>query len=286
VAALDEDGTLESPETGIVDSHGLMAALMGQFEEDGEGVLALRTAVVGVEPVRRGAGGWNVRVRSAGEDTETSISAEVVVNAAGLGAVAVHNMLCSSSENPPLHPHMDMFFAKGTYFSYHPTTAEGARVLAIRRLVYPVHPPGHAGLGTHLTLDLAGRVRFGPDVQWVDSADDLDVRPRRDNASGHSSSSSLSSSSIDPRVGPAAEEIRSYLVPRIDVAALAPDYAGMRPKLAPAGSGFQDFVIQRSAVYEGWVDLLGIESPGLTSALAIAERVDALLYGGCQSSSS
>jgi len=153
---------------------------------------------------------------------------------------------------------MDLFFAKGNYFSY--TASPQPR---ITKLIYPAPEPGHAGLGTHLTLDLAGRIRFGPDVEWVDSPDDLSVSTER--------------------LPLAVEEIRKYL-PGIDENALVPDYVGIRPKLSRQGAvthgkGFNDFIVRLEDGYSGWVNLLGIESPGLTSSLAIAERVERLLYG-------
>ena len=244
-------GALESPETGIVDSHGLMTSLEGVFEEDG-GVVAVDSEVVGVASLGspKGSAGWEVTVRdSSGE--ESTIRSETVVNAAGLGSVAVHNMIV------PPERHLALYFSKGNYFSY------SASYPKPTRLLYPSMPPGHGGLGTHLTIDLMGRVRFGPDVQWVDDPNDLNV-------------------SVE-QLPSAVEEIRRYL-PGVDRDALAPDYAGIRPKLARqgavgAGKGFVDFVVRKEEAFEGLVTLLGIESPGLTSSLAIGEMVEELLYG-------
>ncbi|GJC77935.1 L-2-hydroxyglutarate dehydrogenase, mitochondrial [Colletotrichum liriopes] len=150
-----------------------------------------------------------------------------------------------------------MYYAKGNYFSYASSAPK------VGRLIYPAPEPGAGGLGTHLTLDLAGRVRFGPDVEWVGSADDLAVN--------------------GARMPAAVEAIKKYL-PGLDESCLEPDYAGIRPKLGKLGAvahgtGFHDFIIRKEDGYEGWVNLLGIESPGLTSCLAIAERVDEILYG-------
>ncbi|SPO05906.1 related to FAD dependent oxidoreductase [Cephalotrichum gorgonifer] len=247
-------GCLESPETGIVDSHGLMMALAGQLEESG-GTVALNSRVTDVSPLgggRNGDAGWEVSVEDPAAPGEASaITADVVVNAAGLGAVAVHNMIV------PPERRREMFYAKGNYFSYSPSSPR------LSRLIYPAPEPGKAGLGTHLTLDLAGRIRFGPDVEWVDSPDDLAVSAAR--------------------LGEAVRDIRGYL-PGIDETGLVPDYVGIRPKLSRAGAvgagkGFQDFIIRREEGFEGWVNLLGIESPGLTSSLAIGERVERILYG-------
>ncbi|KAM4056833.1 FAD dependent oxidoreductase [Hirsutella rhossiliensis] len=248
-----EAGALESPETGIVDAHGLMVCLQGLFEEAG-GVVALNSAVEGVTPLGSsppGSAGWQLHVRDASTGRLSTVTAETLINAAGLGAVAVHNMIAP----PPRH--RTLYFAKGTYFSY--TSSPRLRV---SRLIYPAPEPGAAGLGTHLTRDLAGCVRFGPDVEWVDRPDDL-------------------AASAD-RLAQAAGEIRKYL-PAVDEACLSPDYAGVRPKLSyrgagVSGRGFNDFVITKEEGYEGWVNLLGIESPGLTSCLAIAERVEQLLH--------
>jgi len=149
------------------------------------------------------------------------------------------------------------WYAKGNYFSY------AAPLPRVSRLIYPAPEPGAGGLGTHLTLDLGGRMRFGPDVEWVESPEDLAVN--------------------GARMADAVAEIQKYL-PGVDASCLAPDYAGIRPKLSPGGAvgtgkGFNDFIIRMEDGYAGWVNLLGIESPGLTSSLAIGEEVERLLYG-------
>ncbi|KAI3394200.1 hypothetical protein diail_3015 [Diaporthe ilicicola] len=244
-------GCLESPTTGIVDSHALMVALLGHAEDAGA-TFSPGSRVVAVTPLGgppAGSGGWEVTVRDTQSGGESTVSADTLVNAAGLGACDVHNMVRPTDN-------MRIYYAKGNYFSY---SASHPRV---GTLVYPAPEPGAGGLGTHLTLDMGGRVRFGPDVEWVGSADDLAVN--------------------GDRMAAAAEEIRKYL-PGVDAAALGPDYAGIRPKLAPRqavmeGKGFNDFVIRREEGYEGWVNLLGIESPGLTSSLAIGDMVEGLLY--------
>ncbi|KAI5463327.1 FAD dependent oxidoreductase [Mariannaea sp. PMI_226] len=243
---------LESPTTGIIDSHGLMMCLLGLFEDAG-GVTALNSPVTDIKPLGAtpGSGGWEVQVRDASTGETSTITTETLINAAGLGAVNIHNLIVPPAQQKKL------YYAKGNYFSY------GGSHPRVSRLIYPAPEPGAAGLGTHLTLDLAGRLRFGPDVDWVDSPDDLAV-----NAS---------------RLLEAVGEIKKYL-PGIDETLLVADYAGIRPKLSGQadvlkGKGFNDFVVQREDGYEGWVNLLGIESPGLTSSLAIAERVEELLYG-------
>jgi 2-hydroxyglutarate dehydrogenase len=128
-------------------------------------------------------------------------------------------------------------------------------------LIYPAPVPGHGGLGTHLTLDMGGRVRFGPDVEWTDSP--TDYTPNAKNLQA------------------AIDDIQTYL-PGVDRDAIAPDYVGIRPKLgrlaATSGKDFQDFYIVREEGFEGFVNLLAMESPGLTSSLAVAEEVEGLLY--------
>lgn len=244
-------GVLDSPTTGIVDSHGLMLALLGRFEEN-EGILALNSPVVGITPLgENGSQGWEIEVKDSATSETSTITAETIINAAGLGAVAIHNMITPPSQ------HKKMFYAKGNYFSYSSSTPK------ISRLIYPAPAPGAGGLGTHLTLDLGGRIRFGPDVEWVDNEHDLTANAKQ--------------------LSEAIKEIHHYL-PSVDESCLAADYAGIRPKLARGGGGvdgkgFLDFIIRKEEGYEGWVNLLGIESPGLTSSLAIGEKVDAMLYG-------
>ncbi|KAH7238299.1 FAD dependent oxidoreductase [Fusarium tricinctum] len=247
---------LESPTTGIVDSHGLMLCLQGLFEDSG-GVSALNSPVMNITPLgsKPGSEGWEIEVKDAATGETSSITAETLINAAGLGAVVVHNMIVPSDQR------QELYYAKGNYFSY------SASQPKVSRLIYPVPEPGIAGLGTHLTLDLAGRLRFGPDVEWIEDPNDLAVNAAR--------------------LPQAITEIQRYL-PGIDASALVADYAGIRPKLASQddvlkGKGFHDFIIRKEAGYEGWVNLLGIESPGLTSSLAIAEMVQGLLYGTVKS---
>ncbi len=224
-------GVLESPTTGIVDSHGLMVALQGEFEEAG-GVTAANSTVTHVEPLsssgtdKPGSGGWRLTIRDSTTGESSTIEAETIVNSAGLGAADIHNMIV-----PPAR-RMRLYYAKGNYFGYAATEPR------VRRLVYPTTLPGAGGLGTHLTLDLAGRLRFGPDVDWVDDPGDLAVNTAR--------------------FPDALAAIRRYL-PDIDEAALSPDYAGIRPKLGRAGAvgagkGFFDFHIELEDRYAGWVN--------------------------------
>lgn len=243
-------GILESPTTGIVDSHAYMQFLLGDFEDKG-GDVALQCPVVGIEALGdNGGAGWAITTRDASSGEESTVTAEIIINSAGLGACHVNNMILPSSR------HMTPYYAKGNYFSYAASTPR------TKHLIYPAPEPGLGGLGTHLTLDIAGRIRFGPDVEWVDDPSDLAVN--------------------DARLPQAIEQIKKFL-PDVQVDAIQPDYAGIRPKLGKAsavasGKNFLDFVIRKEEGFEGFVNLLGIESPGLTSSLAIGEMVEGLLY--------
>lgn len=262
-------GVLESPTTGIVDSHGYMVALRGLFEDAG-GVTAVGSRVVDIEPSNvgggesdlPGSGGYRITVQDISTGETSTIESETVINCAGLGAADVHNMIASKGRSPDndddndRYEPMRLYYAKGNYFSYTTSSPRASR------LIYPAPTPGLGGLGTHLTLDIGGRIKFGPDVEWVDTPDDLSVNTSR-----------------FPEMLAA---IREYM-PGVKEDALAPDYAGIRPKLqyksaVGEGKGFIDFHIKKEDGFEGWVNLLGIESPGLTSSLAIGEYVRKLLY--------
>ena len=244
-------GVLESTTTGILDSHAFMQHLQGAFEDSG-GICAFQSAVTRIIPLRNGADGWEIWTKSPHDEEESHITAETLINSAGLFAIPLQNTIM-----PPARRRTP-FYAKGSYFSYSASRPKPTT------LVYPAPKPGLGGLGTHLTLDMGGRVRFGPDVEWVD--DPTDYRP---NAA---------------RLPAALDEIATYL-PGIDRGAVALDYCGIRPKLAragavaTAGNTFQDFYIVKEDGFDGFVNLLAIESPGLTSSLAIAEEVERLLYG-------
>ncbi|KAG9249302.1 mitochondrial putative L-2-hydroxyglutarate dehydrogenase [Calycina marina] len=243
-------GILESPTTGILDSHAFMQFLLGDLEDRG-GDVATHSPVVGIRALgEKGSQGWEVTTKDRRTGEESSITAEVLINSAGLGAVEINNMVLPASR------HRKMFYAKGNYFSYAPSTP------LTTHLIYPAPESGLGGLGTHLTLDISGRIRFGPDVEWVDSPDDLSVSRER--------------------LEEAIEQIKRFL-PEVQADKIVPDYAGIRPKLGRAsavvgGGGFLDFVVQREEGVEGFVNLLGIESPGLTSSLAIGRMVEELLY--------
>lgn len=234
--ALACEAAVLSPSTGIVDSHGLMLAMLGDLENAG-GILALKSAF-------RHACITSSAIEIEAEDG-TRLAARQLVNAAGLAAPAVAAAI--SGLNPAHVPRP--YYAKGNYF-----TLSGRA--PFQRLIYPV--PEAAGLGVHLTLDLGGQAKFGPDVQWVDSPTDLQVDPRRGDAF--------------------YAAVRRYW-PALPDGALQAGYAGLRPKIHAPHEPGRDFVINGPAQHgvPGLVNLFGIESPGLTSSLAIGEYVAALL---------
>ena len=240
IAALEPEVTAQaglfSPLTGIIDSHQYMLALLGD-----------RTLVqdADVNRIARAADGWRLTVRSGGE--EIVLEARQVVNAAGLWAQGVAAATEGLSDIPSL------FLAKGRYVSL-------SEPSPFRHLVYPV--PDAGGLGVHATLDMGGRVKFGPDVEWLDHADPA---------------------AIDYAVPP---DVAALFAPRIAAwwpgvraEKLTPDCSGVRPKLARAGSPSADFRIDGPQAHglPGLINLFGIESPGLTASLAIAEHVEGLL---------
>jgi L-2-hydroxyglutarate oxidase LhgO len=234
--ALNCDAALLSPSTGIVDSHAFMLALRGDAEDAGA-AFAFHAPLL---RAKASAAGFALDVGGAAPIT---LACELLVNAAGLAATAVARGI----DGMPIEFIPLAYLAKGNYFSC------SARA-PFSRLIYPVPEPG--GLGVHLTLDLAGQARFGPDVEWVDA--------------------------IDYAVDPARAErfypaIRRYW-PTLPDGALMPSYSGMRPKIVPPAVAVQDFLIQgpKDHGVGGLINLFGIESPGLTSSLAIANHVAGL----------
>jgi L-2-hydroxyglutarate oxidase LhgO len=225
---------LLSPSTGIIDAHEYMLALLADIEA-AQGVVAFNTELV---RARVRGDGFVARLRSL--DEESDFACRYLVNCAGLQAID----LLERVDGYPAHRMRRAYFAKGNYF-----TCRGVK--PFRHLVYPM--PTEASLGLHATLDLDGTTRFGPDVEWVD---ELDYRV--DAARGASFYAS----------------IRQYW-PDLPDGALQPSYAGIRPKLVGAGQVAADFVIEgpEENGIPGLVNLLGIESPGLTSSLAIGDEV-------------
>ena len=215
------EAVLESASTGIVDSHSFMQYLVGDFSEAG-GDVALNSKVVRIESLGSdGRDGWRIWTRSSSENgvegEESSVTAETLINAAGLQAFTIQNMILPESQ------HRQPYYCKGSYYSYASSTPKP------KRLIYPAPIPGHGGLGTHLTIDMAGQVRFGPDVEWVD--DPTDYTP-----SGKGLAQAL-------------DDIQTYL-PGLSREDVHVDYCGIRPKLSRQsaqlhGKNFTDFVIEK-----------------------------------------
>ena len=237
--ALNCVAALLSPSTGIIDSHGLMLAYQGDAEDAGA-MIAFNSPVTGGE-VREG--GLELRV---GGDQPMTLKAREVVNAAGLFAQPVAASIegLDPTTVPPRH------FAKGNYFSM-------AGRAPFSHLIYPA--PEAAGLGVHLTLDLGGQAKFGPDVEWVEEID----------------------YGVDPKRGDRFyAAVRGYW-PGLRDGSLHPAYCGIRPKIQAPGETAKDFMLQGPGDHgvAGLVNLYGIESPGLTSSLPIADAVVGLLEG-------
>jgi L-2-hydroxyglutarate oxidase LhgO len=230
---------LLSRETGIFDSHGYMLALQGELEDHG-GVVVLDTPVVSVAVLPNG--GFAV---DTGGATPTRVTCQYLINSAGLGAQKVAAKIDGlAQEHIP-----KLFLAKGSYF-------QCAGKPAFSRLIYPA--PVDGGLGVHVTLDLQGQMRFGPDVEWLENSDPTLVDYQVDLRRAQSFYAA----------------VRKYW-PDLPDDAIRPDYAGCRPKTTWRGGAAGDFVIQSASAHgiNGLVNLFGIESPGLTASLEIATRV-------------
>lgn len=240
--ALSCQAALWSPSTGILDTHGYMLALLGDAEQAGA-ALALKSPVLAGD-VLAGDGDNGGIVLQVGGDEPTTLKTKMLVNAAGLGAVPLARRIQGLRQDslPPFR------LCKGNYF-----LLEGRQ--PFQTLVYPM--PVSAGLGVHYTLDLGGQGRFGPDVEWIDQE-------------GYE---------VDARRGDSFyAAIRRYW-PGLPDGALRPGYCGIRPKISNPEDPARDFMVQTEAEHgvPGLINLLGIESPGLTSSLAIGQHVAALL---------
>jgi len=261
---------LWSPETGIVDSHSFMASLVREISESEAGDLAFATRVVRVDPSKEEPG-WVVQTATGKSESSDAILARTVFNASGLSSPFILNSLLPPPQQIP------MFYARGSYASYN-----GPGISGISRLIYPcpeTGPNAHAfaSLGTHLTLDMNGKVRFGPDLEFLSppESDDMDFWTRH----------------LVPNDSKLQEmhlAVTKYL-PNVTLEGMQPDYVGIRPKLVGPGGNFHDFVFRTDfpsqfGGLEGdspMISLLGFESPGLTSSLAIAEyAVDNVLENG------
>jgi L-2-hydroxyglutarate oxidase LhgO len=242
--AIECDAALHSPLTGIVDSRGLMLALRADAEAAGA-TFAFAAEATGGRSVLDG-----IEITFAGGEA-FRVVARTVVLCVGLSTPRLARAIAGT--RPDSIPRAS--FAKGSYFSL-------ARRAPFKRLVYPVPEPG--GLGVHLTLDLAGRARFGPDVEWLEAADEREI-----------------DYSVDPlRAERFYEAIRRYW-PELRDGDLVPDYSGVRPKIVKDGEPEADFAIHdaRDHGVRGLVALYGVESPGLTSALAIGDHVAGVVIG-------
>ncbi|KNC97680.1 uncharacterized protein SPPG_07144 [Spizellomyces punctatus DAOM BR117] len=229
---------LVSPTTGIIDSHALMECLEAKIQSRGADVV-YHTSVISISATSSG-----YRIRTS-DTPPTIIHARNVINSAGLYADAVAAMIA------PTSPYR-IYPCKGVYYTF------AGRCPPVKRLIYPTPEKNLQGLGVHSTVDLAGRVKFGPNAFYVNSKEDVGVQ--EDEAMSQQF----------------AEAVSKYLR-RVKKEDLRVDYAGIRPKLSGPGDPFHDFVIESSKEHPGFINLLGIESPGLTSSLAIAEHVEKML---------
>jgi len=233
---LTAEAALLSPSTGIIDTHAFMLALLGDAEDNGA-MLALNSPVLSAKIEEKGI------TLEVGGDTPMSINTDIVVNSAGLNAIK----LARTFEGfDPANVPQD-YYCKGNYFSL-------ASKAPFKHLIYPV--PEKAGLGVHLTLDMGGQARFGPDVEWLEDGDHINYN-------------------VDPARGEKFyAAIRTYW-PDLKDGDLQADYSGVRPKIQSPGTEAKDFFIQGPDDHGilGFVNLFGIESPGLTSSLAIAKEV-------------
>lgn len=276
---------LFSPETGIVDSHALMSTLENLMDQCDNGAIVLNTSVVRIDKAESKSG-WIVQTKTTnpqGVDEINSVLAKCVINCAGLNAHNHYNQILKDQSNQ-----LRLSFCKGNYYSY--TSKQG--VGSVNHLIYPTpsfHPNGKtfAGLGTHLTLDLNHKIKFGPDVEWLETPTDVIKQ-----VDGNQSVEEIQDywvSKLSPnhdRVEEVYDSVRSYL-PKVELENFTPDYSGIRPKLKGSNETqnqinrsilkikntkpdlLEDFFINQSDL--GFYNLLGIESPGLTSSLSIAE---------------
>ncbi|OCF54720.1 FAD dependent oxidoreductase [Kwoniella mangroviensis CBS 10435] len=277
-------GGLLIPSTGIVDSQGLVDSLEREIEDPdynsisssssssssslngearGEGVVVLGTRVVRIDKEEKG-NGWVVQLETNWEglgegekgDVE-SVRTDVLVNAAGLGAVSLTDGVVGDGK-------MKMYAVKGNYMSY-----KGPGVGKVSRLIYPCPSANIDHLGTHLTLDLEGHIKFGPDVQVIGTWEDYISNPEF-------WEKHLSPSDSPELKSQFAESVLDYL-PNINPDNLSPDYSGIRPNISPPNAGFSDFLIRHDESRKGFVELLGFNSPGLTSSLAVGEHVSEMI---------
>ncbi len=238
---IEAEAAIHSPSTGILDTHSFMKNLVFQFENCG-GQIAYNTELVGLDKIKDG---FEVSVEDKREGV-FKLSSRILINCAGLNSDKVAGMLGLIKDEYKLK------MCKGDYFRVHNNKAK-----LINRLIYPVPKEDRRGLGIHATLDLAGGLRLGPDDEYVDKiVYDIDGSKKK-----------------------IFYESVSAFLPFIQLDDLAPDTSGIRPKLQGPKEGFRDFIIQDEAPngLSGFINLIGIESPGFTSALSIARIVDRMV---------
>ncbi|KAG7193151.1 uncharacterized protein KQ657_000905 [Scheffersomyces spartinae] len=250
---------LQSPTTGIIDVHSLVVYFDGVFENAG-GDVGILSKVVDIS-YSKGRKEYLLHLQDLVDDTFFSITSENVINSGGLNAPFISNMLL------PPDRHIEPYFAKGNYYSYQPQTPINIAKDIGLKLIYPCPKPFASSLGTHLTFDLGGQIRFGPDIEWLNNknidTNDLDYMVLSDN------------------LKPAYNTIKDYF-PSLQLQDLEPSYSGIRPKLLSqeqSKNQFSDFVIREEEGFPGFVNLLGIESPGVTASWAIADYVKNIYHG-------
>ncbi len=240
---------LLSPTTGIVDSHGYMLSLLGGFEDAG-GMIAYQSPLIRAQAIGDQAqGGFELEIGGADDMKSMKMQTKLFINCAGMSAPAIAQKIVGLA--PECIP--KAYFAKGNYFSL-------AGKSPFKHLIYPIPEPG--GLGVHLTLDMAGQAKFGPDVQWLD----IDSEAQIDYT-------------VDPKRGDAFyEAVRRYW-PGLKDGSLQPDYSGVRAKIVGPSTPAGDFCFDGPEQHglEGLYNLYGFESPGLTSSLAIAKHLEGLI---------
>lgn len=241
--ALRVEEAILSGSTGVIDSHSYMLSLLGEFE-DASGMIAYHSSLHTTRPVQDGQNGFVLEVKTQ-DGSSFNLQTQYLINSAGMSAPKIARNI--EGLDPSLIP--TPYFAKGNYYA-----------LAMRspfsRLIYPIPEPG--GLGVHITMDLGGQAKFGPDVEWLDITQEEEV-----------------SYAVDPsRSNKFYAAIRTYW-PELPDGVLKPDYSGIRAKISPPGAPAADFRIDNASVHgmPGLINLFAIESPGLTSSLAIALEV-------------
>ena len=232
-----------SSSTGIVDSHGFMLSLLGGFEDAG-GMIAYQSPLISAKPIGSGGeGGFELNI---GGPDGMKLQTQLLINCAGMSAPAVAHRI------EGLHPEQipKAYFAKGNYFSLSGKSP-------FTHLIYPIPEPG--GLGVHLTLDMGGQAKFGPDVEWLDIENEAQI-----------------DYTVNPKRGDGFyEAVRRYW-PDLKDHALQPDYSGVRAKIVPPNSPAGDFCFNAPQDHglQGLYNLYGFESPGLTSSIAIARYLE------------